>query len=377
MDRFGRKMVLGLPLIKIRLICTIGLIFSFLICSCTSGNKQLEELTIRWEQNRATGLRIPRQLLNSLPNDSLANSVHITLKDDTSQTAILGEWLPAAEEVWFEPLIPFTRGLTYQVQIDGQPIGQLQIPIANAADAPEVVSIYPTKDTLPHNLLKMYIRFSKPMQTGKALEQLVLIKDNRDTLKKVFLDLQPELWNQDYTLLTLWLDPGRIKRDLQPNKQLGEPLQQNSHYRLYIRPDWPGTEGLALKQAYQKVFVVTHRDSLSPDPDQWQMQLPKAGTSQVLKVHFREPLDYSLLMNAVYILDKQGKQLPGQIGLSNQESTLLFEPAAPWQPGIYQLAFESRLEDLAGNNLARLFDRDITISNPAPFPKTSKKFTIQ
>lgn len=353
----------------------MGLIFSFFITSCTSGNKPAE-LTIRWEQNRATGLRIPRQMLNSLPNDSLATGVHITLKDDTSQTAILGEWLPAEEEIVFEPLIPFTRGLTYQVQLNSQPVGQLQIPPADTADAPEVLSVYPTKDTLPHNLLKMYIRFSKPMQTGKALKQLVLIKDTRDTLENVFLDLQPELWNQDHTLLTLWLDPGRIKRDLQPNQQLGEPLQLAGHYRLYIRPDWPDTEGLILKQAYQKIFVVTHRDSLSPDPTQWQIQLPKAGTKQALEVNFQEPLDYSLLMSAVYILDQEGKQLPGKIGLSKQESTLLFEPAAPWQPGTYQLAFESRLEDLAGNNLARLFDRDITVSKPTNFPKTSKEFTI-
>ena len=40
-----------------------------------------------------------------------------------------------------------------------------------------------------------------------------------------FLDLQPELWNAEGTVLTLWLDPGRIKRDLIPNKELGIPLK--------------------------------------------------------------------------------------------------------------------------------------------------------
>ena len=63
------------------------------------------------------------------------------------------------------------------------------------------------------------------MQEGQALENITVIKNGKDTIPSIFLDLQPELWNKERTILTLWLDPGRIKRDLQPNKKLGLPLE--------------------------------------------------------------------------------------------------------------------------------------------------------
>ena len=84
------------------------------------------------------------------------------------------------------------------------------------------MAIYPTQDTVPENLLKIYLQFSKPMREGQALRHIELLKNNRDTLPGVFLDLQPELWNVDRTTLTVWLDPGRIKRDLQPNGPIGK-----------------------------------------------------------------------------------------------------------------------------------------------------------
>src|SRR5688500_13348437 len=115
------------------------------------------------------------------------------------------------------------------------------------------------------------------MQEGKALEHIALIKNNQDTVDKVFLNLQPELWNKDRTMLTLWLDPGRIKRDLQPNKMMGEPLQLASNYQLVIGQDWRDVDGLSLKQVYHKNFMVAQRDTLSPNPDLWKIQVPKAG----------------------------------------------------------------------------------------------------
>jgi hypothetical protein len=44
----------------------------------------------------------------------------------------------------------------------------------------------------------------------------------------------------------------------------------------------------------------------------------------------------------------------------NAEEKVNFTPAKPWSAGTYKLQIETRLEDLAGNNLGRLFDRDLT-----------------
>ncbi len=41
------------------------------------------------------------------------------------------------------------------------------------------------------------------------------------------------------------------------------------------------------------------------------------------------------------------------------ETGFLFTPEKPWETGLYKLQVESRLADLAGNNLNRLFDVDL------------------
>ena len=41
-----------------------------------------------------------------------------------------------------------------------------------------------------------------------------------------------------------------------------------------------------------------------------------------------------------------------------------FYPAEPWNTGNYMIEVEGRLEDLAGNNLNRLFEKDLHKPNP-------------
>lgn len=347
--------------IRIRFFLAQSLIFSILLSSCSSNTDQTSSISIRWEKERATGINVPLHFLANTPKDSIKSLLHVHLVNEKAQPAILGEWIREDKALLFEPVIPFTRGLTYEVRLGEQSLGKIQIPLADATDVPIVLSVYPTSDTLPHNLLKMYVQFSKPMQEGHALKYIQLIKNDMDTVRSVFLDLQPELWNTDRTLLTLWLDPGRIKRDLQPNKMMGEPLQKGARYHLLIQPDWQDVNGASLKQMYQKDFVVVQRDSLSPDITKWAIQVPKSGSTEPVAVNFQEPLDYALLNHAVHITDQQGNPVEGEVKVSSNETTLNFTPSSPWKPGTYQLACEARLEDIAGNNLNRVFDRDINL----------------
>lgn len=239
-------------------------------------------------------------------------------------------------------------------------LSEIEIPSGNILNAPEVISVYPSSDTLPLNLLKTYITFSKPMQEGRALENIAVIKNGKDTIPSIFLDLQPELWNKERTVLTLWLDPGRVKRDLQPNKKLGSPLEQGASYQIVIKQDWRDAEGVSLSYTYHKEFVVGFRDSLSPDPNTWRIDTPKAGSKQSLKIELNEPLDYVLLKNAIRVIDNKGNVLNGVIETKGGETIFHFTPSAAWSAGDYTFEIQSRLEDLAGNNLNRLFDKDLT-----------------
>jgi hypothetical protein len=338
---------------------------------CSENDEKNNSISIQWKETKATGILIPRNFLNSIPEDSIELFLKIHLAK--SNSSILGEYIVTDDAVIFHPLLPLTRGLEYEVYLKNKLLGEVEVPTDDSKNAPTVLAIYPTADTLPENLLKIYIEFSKPMQEGEALNHVMLIKNSNDTLSSVFLDLQPELWNNDRTILTLWLDPGRIKRDLQPNKKLGLPLVKGFKYQLLINKDWQDADGAELENLYRKDFVAGIRDSISPDPAKWNIDVPETGSKQSLKIYLHESLDYILLKNTVRIVDDNGHALAGVIDVSAKESILYFTPSVAWKTGNYTIEVESRLEDFAGNNLNRLFDNDLTKQGQALEQKVFKK----
>ena len=199
------------------------------------------------------------------------------------------------------------------------------------------------------------------MQEGEAIKNILVIKNGRDTIPSIFLDLESELWNKERTLLTLWLDPGRIKRDLQPNIKSGQPLQATNHYTLLIKQDWPSADGKRMASSHQKNLYVSTQDTISPDPAYWTIVSPKVKTMQPLLIHLHEPLDYSLLKNAFRVTDNNGNIVEGSFETTAEETILSFTPATVWAKGNYTIKIEPRLEDLAGNNLNRLFDQDLSL----------------
>ncbi|MEO5564683.1 MAG: Ig-like domain-containing protein [Chitinophagaceae bacterium] len=351
-----------------------GLVLFFLWIGCRQNGKE-KVVSIVWDGNKAIQISVPRSLLDTVNEDSVDKQLHTYLTPGNGP-AILGEYSITPDAILFKPVIPFTRGLKYKIILGDELISEIQIPGVSAKDAPQVVAIYPTGDTVPENLLKIYIQFSEPMQEGESLQHIVLIKNDRDTAKSVFLDLEPELWNNERTVLTLWLDPGRIKRDLQPNKALGPPLLQGEKYNLIIQPDWRDEEGASLANSFQKQFVVGKRDGLSPDPNHWSMKLPKAGSAEKLEIDLHESLDYILLNSALHIINKDGKEVTGTIKVNTGENGLSFTPTDSWKAGDYTLQIEFRLEDNAGNNLNRLFDQDLT-QQKSDDSKTIFKRTFQ
>lgn len=304
------------------------------------------------------GISIPEKLTGTI-TDSLENKLIVRLSKEGNVAPIAGSYQKQNDAVLFEPLIPFTHGLSYEILTDNKIISQFTIPYVNQKNAPELLSIYPVKDTLPENLLKMHFCFSEPMREGQSVQHLTLLKDNTDTLYRTFLDLQPELWNEDGTILTVWLDPGRIKRELQPNTQLGTPLQSNTPYTLLVSNQWKGKNGASLTKQYQKKFITTIRDSISPNPKTWIIQPPTVSSTQPLIVHFLETLDYNLITTTLHVVDEANSEVKGKWNSNEKADGISFIPDKSWSTGNYLLQVEARLEDLAGNNLNRAFDVNV------------------
>ena len=362
-------LIFGLPMAKtskrtsikkagLQLICSLAF---FLLLALSACQKQEESIELVWNDQQATAISIPWRFIKNTSTAAKAPSIKVVLANGNNK-AILGSFSAGNTSLLFEPLIPLTPGLTYQILKNDQFIGQVIVPFNPNEKAPELVAIYPLLDTLPENLLKFYIRFSKPMRSGESLQFIHLLDKKGDTLRNVFLNLQPELWDTTSTVLTLWLDPGRIKRGLTLNRALGNPLKMGKTYHLVVSSAWKGQNGLNLAQTYRKTFVAGKRDEQAPDVKRWQIQLPMAGTTALLQIKTQEPLDHYLLSESIGIVDQNNHPVKGEIRLVKKDDQVVFFPAVPWKAQHYRLQVDARLEDLAGNNLNRVFDRDITIA---------------
>jgi len=343
----------------VRLAYISGLTFFVCLFGCRSETRD-RPFDIQWKNEQAVAVSIPSSFAADIPDDSASSLITINLSGQRNPIPILGSLERKNGDFLFTPLIPFTGGIRYDVRVRGTRAGGFEIPENNAGSAPSVTAIYPSGDTLPENLLKIYLHFDQPMREGVSGRYVKLVENGRDTIDGAFLDLQPELWNPERTVLTLWLDPGRIKRDLQPNRRLGAPMRHGTHYRIVVARAWTDARGQQLTKSYQKAFVTAAKDSLSPRPSRWTLVPPLPATRQPLKIDFKEALDHSLLAEVFEIQSITGAKIPGQWETGRLEKQCSFVPDANWQPGDYKLLIEPRLEDLAGNNLARPFDRDVS-----------------
>jgi hypothetical protein len=337
-----------------------------LLFSCAEDPKNI---SIIWEANKAKAVLIPNHLVKEVSASDINNAVSIRKENDT--TTLLG-YYHFQQGLLFEPLIPFQRGASYTVSVLNKNVAKFYIPLDNKHTAPQVVAVYPQSDTLPENTLKLYIEFSQPMREGESLQHIKLVNHQKDTLPGTFLDLQPELWNENRTVITVWFDPGRIKRNLQPNLSLGAPLQPNARYQLVIAKNWQDAEGTTMKQDVIKSFVTGVRDSLLPDPQRWKIAAPKAASKEPLTVYLDKALDHFLLLECLQVTDQKGNMVKGKFAVSDEDRSCYFTPEQNWTAGKYTLLILSKLEDLAGNNLNKAFDRDIANSKK---PSTQEYYT--
>ncbi|WP_198513461.1 Ig-like domain-containing protein [Confluentibacter lentus] len=277
---------------------------------------------------------------------------------------ILGDWSNVGDTITFTPVLPFTVGQTYKIKNKVEAVYVFKIGPDNIMTSTELLAIYPTSDAVPENLLKMYLVFSNPMQElGNSLDYINVFDNTSNKEVTVFLELQSELWNKEHNVLTLWLDPGRVKTDLIPNKELGLPIQKDHNYTITINPNWKDAQGQTLNKTHTKTLIVGSRDSEKPNTKNWTIKPPKKDSDEPLTIHFNEALDYFLALESFTVFDPEKSNIAGTFSLANKEHELLFHPNQAWKSGTYTIVVENRLEDLAGNNINHLFDTDLKANN--------------
>src|SRR6202042_978745 len=109
-----------------------------------------------------------------------------------------------------------------------------------------------------------------------------------------------------YKRLTLTLDPGRIKRGLTSNQKMGPPITLGKRYTLVVDQSWLDARGVPMMEGYRKSFRGGPAERTPPDPKQWRIMAPKAGSADALIVDFPTPMNYPLLMRMLKVSGEHG-----------------------------------------------------------------------
>ena len=295
---------------------------------------------------------------------------------------IAGHYILDGTNLLFKPLFPFAEGESYYAELEyavlfqqsGAPFSvkgvvknKEQIDLLFAVpefDAPRtsVEAVYPVMDTLPENLLRMYIYFSAPMSLGEAYQHIRLMDESGNEVEKPFLIIDQELWDRDRKRFTLLFDPGRIKQGIKSNLDLGLPLKKNKRYYLLIDSLWRDERGNPLSASFVKRIFVTGPERATLTAENWKIAEPQAGTKNPVVVQFDKPLDHALLLKYISVTHPLMGMVDGEAVLTQGDRVWIFTPNNPWTFGRYTLEICPYMEDVAGNNFNNPFDIDLSVS---------------
>ena len=282
---------------------------------------------------------------------------------------MLGAYTITDNTLRFEPQFLLQQGVRYRAVLrphnlpggePGKPFDStFTLPAPAAAATTSVTQIFPTAEVLPENLLKFYVHFSAPMSRGQIYDHIQLREASGRPVELPFLQIDEELWNATMTRLTLFIDPGRIKRGVLPLEEVGPALEAGKKYELVIHRAWKDAADNPLNSTFRKSFTVGPADRQPVDQTRWKLDAPKSQSRDPLTVSFPEPMDHALALRLISVVTSSGEAVRGEKTLRDHEQRWVFTPDVPWRRGDYALAIHTHIEDLAGNNIGKPFEVDL------------------
>ena len=282
----------------------------------------------------------------------------------TTTLPIQGNFSMVENKLVFKPYFPFEHGLTYVIRLkkansEAFSYVPFQIGEKEKVDQAKLLSIFPTTDLLPENLLRFYFYFQTPMKQEEALKHIKLIDEEGNVDDHAFMKFKEELWSNDGKRLTLLFDPGRIKRGVSTNMKQGPSLEDGQRYHLNISGEWQDVYGQSLVQNTRKAIRVVEAYRKKMNLNEWVVSEPKSGGLDKLTIEFDRIIDHALIQSMMQVRDDSDNRVEGHWKIQNSEQQVQFVPQNRWQKGSYKIMFDTHLEDVSGNNLQNLLDHNI------------------
>jgi hypothetical protein len=237
-----------------------------------------------------------------------------------------------------------------------QELARVDVPRTSATGTTVAQSIDPGGEWIPANLLRFSVTFSAQMEEGSASGRVHLRDASGEDVPGALFSMTPEFWDRERRRLTILLEPGRIKRGLRPNLLAGPPLVECSTVTLVVDPELRDSTGTELAEGAHRTYRVGPAMRTRVVPARWDIRWPDPGHDQLV-VRFDRPLDRALVRRCLRLVDERGHPVAGHSGLDMDASVWTFAPAS--RVGDWRLQIDPRLEDLAGNSVRRVFDRDL------------------
>ena len=281
---------------------------------------------------------------------------------------IAGKYVVSDTALEFHPMFALDPGRAYDVIIDARQLSSgrqtssirqsIVLPARRLEPPTRVLRVLPGFEPVPENLLRLYVEFSAPMSREPGIGFVHLLNDKGVEVSEAFLPVDGDFWNHDRTRYTLFLDPGRVKRGIQANEEMGRALRSGRRYTLRIDSTWRDGRGMPLVAPFDYSFRVGPAEFRPIKLAEWRVSAPPSKSSKPLVVRFPTSLDHGLLHRALGVETADGAAVDGRISTHFGERTWQLVPASPWQSGPYRLVVLSILEDVAGNRINRRFEVD-------------------
>jgi hypothetical protein len=242
---------------------------------------------------------------------------------------------------------------------------------------PEVSQAFPSGDQLPENLLRFHVRFSRPMQRGRAAANIAVFGPDGVLVSDVLYRAPIELWDTSMTCLTILLDPGRLKRGVGPNRMLGPPLRAGERCMLTVGQGMIDVDGRSLRQRFTKAFAVCDAVRAPLAIDDWRIAPPMAGSRDPLELAFPAPLDWLGLWRGIAVTSDDGEPISGRVDIDQDEMRWRFTPDAAWPTGSYRIRISPGLEDACGNTPYGAFDGPFRSAEQVALETTVRLISFQ
>jgi hypothetical protein len=208
------------------------------------------------------------------------------------------------------------------------------------------ISFEPEAETIPANTLRMYFMFDRPARGLVHQSEVKLVGPDGSEIKNAFMDFGQELWSPDGKRLTVFFDPGKIKRDVEAEGDAVSPLKEGKSYQIKLAD-------------YAHSFQVSPPVRERLNPKIWKVIEPSSSSSQ-LEIKFDRVMDAALLLDQIEVVEtKSGARVSTTKKILTGGTGLIFLPRFKWRIGQYAVVASSILEDVSGNRMGESLDHTL------------------